>query len=65
MRSSTTEYFLPHEEYPWFRAARLEQILDVELIHEDHLHWPALDVDLTVDCLERPDRYPLVASLQP
>lgn len=56
------EYFLSHEDFPWFRKARLDDVLKVELHHGTHLLWPALDVDLTVDSLEHPGRYPLVAE---
>ena len=56
------EYFLAHEDYPWFKKAKVEDIIAVELHHGVHLHWPALDVDLGVDSLEDPDRYPLVAE---
>ena len=54
------EYFLPHDDYPWFRDARLAEILEVRLLHGTHLHWPALDVDLCLDSLDHPDAYPLV-----
>ena len=40
------EYFLPFEQFPWFRDAKLDEILDVQLLHEHHLHWPKLDIDL-------------------
>ena len=33
------EYFLPYEEFPWFRQATVDQILNVELLHQDHLYW--------------------------
>jgi len=56
------EYFLPHEEYPWFRTARVSDVLNVQLLHGVHLHWPALDVDLSVKSLENPGEYPLVAE---
>ena len=56
------EYFLPYEDYPWFKDARLRDILDVQLLHHNHLHWPALDVDLSVDSLQDPDAYPLIAK---
>ena len=56
------EYFLPHEDFPWFKKAKVEDILNVELLHGVHLRWPALDVDLTVDSLENPGKYPLVAE---
>jgi hypothetical protein len=54
------EYFLPYDEYPWFRRAPLEDILTVERLHDEHLHWPALDVDLSISSLERPEDFPLV-----
>lgn len=54
------EHFLPYEEYPWFRDARVSEIHAVELLHDDHVYWPELDIDLSVDCLEHPDSYPLV-----
>ncbi len=53
------ELFLPFEEFPWFRRATIEQIHDVERPQPDHLRWPRLDVDLTVDSIEHPERYPL------
>ena len=56
------EYFLPYEDYPWFRQATVGDILDVELLHESHLHWPALDVDLCLDSLADPGGYPLIYS---
>jgi hypothetical protein len=33
----------------------------VESPHPGHLRWPALDVDLSVDSIEHPDRYPRIA----
>ena len=54
------EYFLPHEDFPWFRQATLHQILNVELLHGDHLHWPDLDVDLSLDSLAEPGAFPLL-----
>lgn len=55
------EYFLPFDEFPWFRGAILERLFEVELLHETHLYWPGLDVDLDLDRIEHPERYPLVA----
>lgn len=55
------ELFLPYEEFPWFREATVGMILDVERPHTDHLRWPQLDVDLTIDSIEHPEKYPLQA----
>ncbi len=53
------EYFLPFEEYPWFKNATVRQILNVQLLRGCHLRWPDLDVDLELACLTSPDKYPL------
>ena len=53
------EYFLPYEEFPWFRDAKVGDVLNVCLNHGSHLHWPALDVDLCVESLEKPEAFPL------
>ena len=57
------EYFLPYDEYPWFREARVRDILAVKLVSEDHLHWPALDVDLSLESLEHPEAFPLTVRV--
>jgi len=54
------EYLLPYEQYPWFRDAKVGQIYNVELQHGGHLHWPELDVDLELESLKSPEKYPLV-----
>jgi len=54
------EYFLPYEKYPWFREAKVSQILNVQLLHEGHLFWEALDIDLSLRILQRPESYPLI-----
>jgi hypothetical protein len=53
------EYFLSYEEYPWFKEARIKDILNVKLLRDFHLYWPDLDVDLEVNCLENTANYPL------
>lgn len=54
------EYFLPYDQYPWFRKATVSEIHNVQLLHDRHLHWPDLDVDLDVQSLDEPEKYPLV-----
>ncbi len=57
------EYFLDHKRFPWFKGARVEDVLYVESPRSGHLRWPSLDVDLHVESLDHPERYPLIASL--
>jgi uncharacterized protein DUF2442 len=56
------ELFLPFDEFPWFRSAPVEAILHVERHRPDHLRWPDLDIDLSLDSIEDPSQYPLKAS---
>jgi len=54
------EYFLSYEDYPWFADAKVNDIFNVELQHDSHISWPRLDIDLELDSLNNPDKYPLV-----
>ena len=61
----TRELFVPFEQFPWFRDAAVGQILSVELQGPDHLYWPDLDVDLSVQSIEHPERFPLLSRALP
>jgi hypothetical protein len=54
------ELFVPFQEFPWFADAPVSKILNVRRPQEDHLYWPDLDVDLAVESIEHPERFPLV-----
>ncbi len=56
------ELFLPFAEFPWFRRAAIEDVRRVERLSADHLHWPTLDIDLSVESIRHPERFPLVSS---
>ncbi|MCO6442339.1 MAG: DUF2442 domain-containing protein [Nitrococcus mobilis] len=56
------ELFLPFEDFPWFRDATIRQIQHVEWLQPHHLYWPDLDIDLAVESLEHPERFPLVSK---
>jgi len=53
------EYFLSYEDYPYFKEQTIKAIQKVQLLHGYHLYWPELDVDLELDNLENPGKYPL------
>ena len=53
------EYFLPYENFPWFKQAKVAEIYNVKLLHGHHLRWPQLDIDLELESLEHPEQYPL------
>ena len=56
------EHFLPFDEFPWFRDAPVGKILNVEEPTPGHFYWPDLDVDLGVESIENPQRFPLRAK---
>lgn len=58
------ELFLSLDDFPWFKDAKIDEILDLERPHPDHLRWPKLDVDLTIGSIEHPERYPLKSGSQ-
>jgi hypothetical protein len=59
------ELFVPFAEFPWFKNASVSQVLNVELPSQHHLHWPDLDVDLSVASIENPEAFPLISSALP
>ena len=56
------ELFVPFSEFPWFRNAPVSAVLNVQLPQANHLYWPEIDVDLTVDSVRHPEEYPLVSG---
>ncbi|MCG2712883.1 MAG: DUF2442 domain-containing protein [Candidatus Omnitrophica bacterium] len=57
------EYFLDYQNYPFFRNQIIKDIQNVKLLHGFHLYWPNLDIDLEIDNLENPTKYPLISKL--
>ena len=55
------ELFLPFSEFPWFQNVPVGKILNVELPTTGHLYWPELDVDLAVESVRHPEKFPLVS----
>jgi len=53
------KYLLNFTEYPWFKEASGEEILNVKFLNSHHLYWESLDIDLELDSIKNPDNYPL------
>ena len=56
------ELFVPFDQFPWFRNATLAQISKVDRPSPNHLYWPDLDVDPTVESIRHPQQVPLVSG---
>jgi hypothetical protein len=59
------ELFVAFQQFPWFRDASIRAITNVEWPSPHHLYWPDLDVDLALESIEHPERYPLVNQAPP
>jgi hypothetical protein len=55
-------YFLPYNTNPWFEKARVSDIFKIEMVGRKGIRWDALDVDLSIESLKHPEKYPLIAQ---
>jgi Protein of unknown function (DUF2442) len=55
------QLFVSFSEFPWFRDATIGQISNLQLQSANHLYWPSLDIDLSVDSIRSPNAFPLVS----
>jgi len=58
------EHFAAFDDFPWFREAPIGDLLDVESPRPGHLYWPRLDVDLALESIEKPEKFPLVSRVR-
>jgi len=56
------ELFMSYEDFPWFKDQTVKSIVNVEEQSPGHFYWPDLDVDLTEQIIEHPERFPLKAK---
>lgn len=54
------DYFLSYNRIPWMKDATVKSILNVQMSGREAIEWPDLDVDLEVESLKHPERYPLI-----
>lgn len=54
------DYFLSYNRIPWMKDASIKSVLNVRMSGQNAIEWPDLDVDLEIESLKHPERYPLV-----
>ena len=54
------DYFLSYNRVPWMRDATINEVLDIRMSGKNAIEWPKLDVDLEIESLRHPERYPLL-----
>ena len=57
------ELFLSFDDFPWFKDQTVNSIINVEEQSSGHYYWPDIDVDLTNEMIEHPERFPLKAKI--
>ena len=59
------DYFLSYNRIPWMKDAPIRSVLNVQMSGTEAIEWPDLDVDLEIESLRHPERYPLVIKRNP
>ena len=54
------DYFISFDRLPWFQDAKLSDILKVSMFGRMGIKWDNLGVELEIESLEHPEKYPLV-----
>ena len=54
------DYFLSYNRVPWMKNAPISSVLNVQREGRTAIAWPDLDVDLEIESLKHPERYPLI-----
>ena len=54
------DYFISYNRIPWMKNACISDALDVQMSGRNAIEWPKLDIDLEIDSLKHPERYPLI-----
>ena len=52
---------MPFDDFPWFKDAPIGKVLNVEEQSPGHFYWPDLDVDIGIETIENPEKFPLKA----
>ena len=60
--SNEREFFLSYDNFPWFKDKTVNDITKVESFGEGHLYWENLDIDLSLDMIKHPERFPLQSN---
>ena len=56
------ELFMSYADFPWFKDQPVNAIIDVEEVSQGHFYWQKIDVDLTLEMIKHPERFPLVTT---
>ncbi len=59
------DFFLSYNRIPWMQDAPIRSVLNVQMSGPAAIEWPDLGVDLEIESLRHPERYPLIIKRNP
>jgi len=59
------DYFISYNRVPWLKDARISDVLNVRMSGRSAIEWTSLDIDLEIESLKHPERYPLIMKRSP
>ena len=59
------DYFISYNRMPWLKDARISDVLNVRMSGRSAIEWTSLDIDLEIESLKHPERYPLIMKRSP
>jgi len=54
-----SERFMSYADFPWSMDAAISKIVNVTEPSPGRVYWPDLDVDLGIESIDHPERFPL------
>ena len=54
--------FMFYDDFPWLRGQSVKSIINVEEPSPGHFYWPDIDIDVTEEIIENPEKFPLKAK---
>ncbi len=52
------KFFLSYFDFPWFKDKPMLAVMHVEECSPGEFYWPLLDINLSLDTLQSPHRFP-------
>lgn len=59
LQAHDKKWFLSYGNFPWFKDKPVRAIENVCERTRGHFYWPDIDIDLDVELIEHPGKYPL------
>lgn len=59
------DFFISYNRMPWLKDARISDVLNVRMSGRSAIEWEILGVDLEIESLKHPERYPLIMKRTP